>query len=505
MAINLMHDVPLGTMRTAPVEMTSDAFRAAGHELVERLAEHLATLRTKRVMPSEKPDEIRELLAAKAQLPEAGADPEGLLRQATELLLRYSTHIAHPRFLGYITSGGTPLGALAELLAAAVNPNVGAWKLSPMATEMEAQSIRWIAELIGFPSGCGGLLVSGGNMANFLGVFAARAAKATWDIRRTGIAGEGSRPMRIYASTQTHTWVQKAADLAGLGTDAIRWIPTGTGQRAEIAALRQMLREDLDQGHLPMMVVGTAGSVSTGAVDPLPAMAEFCRSEDLWFHVDGAYGAIAAGVPGAPTDLEGLREADSLALDPHKWLYSPLEAGCALVRRPEDLLRAFSYHPPYYNFEVEALNYFDYGMQNSRGFRALKVWLGLQQAGRSGVHQMVAEDIELAEMLFQELREHAEFETFTRSLSIATFRYVPRELRSKTGQAPTEEYLNRLNQTLLDEIEKSGEAFVSQAILDGTFLLRACVVNFRTAAADMKALPGIIAALGAKTHSALKT
>jgi glutamate/tyrosine decarboxylase-like PLP-dependent enzyme len=476
--------------------MTPDEFRALGHALVERLADHIGSIPGKRVMPAEGPAEIRRALAAEAGLPETGSDAAALLQRTTDLLAEYSTHIGHPRFLGYITSGGTPLGALGDLLAAVINPNVGAWKLAPIATEIESQTIRWIAELIGFPTNCGGLLVSGGNMANFVGVFAARAARANWDVRKFGMAGEGSRPMRIYASTQTHTWVQKAADLCGMGTDAIRWVPTDENLRIDVAALRRMVAEDRASGILPLMVVGTAGSVSTGVVDPLPEIASYCREHDLWFHVDGAYGAVATGVPGAPCDLEGLRLADSLALDPHKWLYSPLEAGCALVRNPQWLLNAFSYHPPYYNFEVDGLNYFDYGMQNSRGFRALKVWLGLQQVGRQGVHQMIAEDIAVAETLFREVQAHPEFEAGTRELSITTFRYVPPRLKQTVGSPDTEAYLNRLNEALLGEIERSGEAFLSQAIVNGRFLLRSCVVNFRTSDADMRALPAIIAGLG---------
>ena len=181
--------------------------------------------------------------------------------------------------------------------------------------------------------------------------------------------------LRVYASMETHTWIQKAADLFGLGTDAIRWIQTDDRQRMDPLALRGAVLEDLRLGHRPFLVVGTAGSVSTGAVDPLPEIAALCREHDLWFHVDGAYGALAARVPGAPASLAALGDADSVAVDPHKWLYAPLEAGCVLVRDAEKLRSAFSYHPAYYHFDDQVLNYFDYGMQNSRGFRALKVWL----------------------------------------------------------------------------------------------------------------------------------
>jgi glutamate/tyrosine decarboxylase-like PLP-dependent enzyme len=198
-----------------------------------------------------------------------------------------------------------------------------------MATEIEAQTIRWIAELIGAPTDSGGLLVSGGNMANFVGFLAARAARAE-RVRAAGL--RTGAPLRVYASSETHTWIQKAADLFGLGTDAICWIPADAEQRMDVAALEQRIAADRYAGAVPILVVGTAGTVGTGAVDPLVEIADICRRHDVWFHIDGAYGALAARVPGAPSDLRALADADSIAVDPHKWLYAPLEAGCALVR-----------------------------------------------------------------------------------------------------------------------------------------------------------------------------
>src|SRR6185436_6101585 len=308
-------------------------------------------------------------------------DPGALLREAAGLLFDHSLFNGHPRFFGYITSSAAPIGMLADLLAAAVNANVGAWKLSPMATEIEAQVVRWLAEFIGYPSDCGGLLLSGGNVANLTCFLAARAAQAGWDVRKQGVA---SGPLLCaYASTETHTWIQKAADLAGLGTEAIRWIRVDRQQRVDVGALEVQYRRDIESGYRPFLAVGSAGTVSTGAVDPLPDLGAFCREHNLWFHVDGAYGAFAATVPGVPADFSGLRLADSVAVDPHKWLYAPLEAGCALVRNPAALRTAFSHHPPYYHFDERAMNYVDYGPRNSRGFRALKVWLALRQVGLS--------------------------------------------------------------------------------------------------------------------------
>ena len=239
--------------------------------------------------------EVREAIGAASSLPDTGTEAARLMRDATSLLFDHSLFNGHPRFFGYITSSPAPIGMFGDFLAAAINQNVGARQLSPAATEIETQAVRWIAELIGFPASAGGLLVSGGNMANFVGFLTARAAKAPRDIRANGL--RESPPMTVYASVETHGWIKKAADLFGLGTDAIRWIPTDAAQRMDLTALRHRIDDDRRLGHHPFLVVGTAGSVSTGAIDPLPEIAALCREQDLWFHVDGAYGATG-GVRG---------------------------------------------------------------------------------------------------------------------------------------------------------------------------------------------------------------
>jgi aromatic-L-amino-acid/L-tryptophan decarboxylase len=484
-------------------DMAPEEFRRLGHQLVDRIASHMTRMPGGPVKPDESGGVVRGTLKAERSLPESGGDAGELLETAANLLFDHSTFNGHPRFLGYITSSPAPIGVLGDLLASAVNQNCGSWALAPMATEIEAQTVRWIADLIGFPASpggsgeaaeAGGLLVSGGNMANFVGFLAARTAKAGWDVRKTGVSG-GHPGLLLYTSVETHTWIQKAADLFGLGTDAIRWVAVDAHQRMRMADLRGQIEADRARGHRPFLVVGTAGSVSTGAVDPLHEIGAICREHDLWFHVDGAYGALAAVIPGAPSDLRGLAEADSVAVDPHKWLYAPLEAGCALVKRPDDLRNAFSYHPPYYRFGAEVLNFVDYGMQNSRGFRALKVWLALQQLGRAGYVESIAEDMRLSRKLFDRLQQHPEFEVLTQNLSITTFRYVPSALRSRVGEPATEASLNRLNEDLLARVEKSGRAFLSNAVINGKYAMRACIVNFRTSDADIEALPEIVATL----------
>jgi aromatic-L-amino-acid/L-tryptophan decarboxylase len=489
--------------RKAPLEMEPGEFRQIGHRLVDQIADRLAKLPDGPVTLDESPADVRKVLGAERTLPAAGTDATRLIGEATELLFDHSLFNGHPRFFGYITSSPAPIGMFGDFLAAALNQNVGAWRLAPLATEIEGQAVRWIAELIGFPVNCGGLLVSGGNMANFVGFLAARAAKAAGDVRKQGVSRDG-RTLLAYASVETHTWIQKAADLFGLGTDAVRFIAVDDEQRMDSSALRRQIEEDRRLGHQPFLVVGTAGSVSTGAIDSLPDIAAICRDHQLWFHVDGAYGALAAQAPGSPAILRALSEADSVAVDPHKWLYAPLEAGCVLVRDAEKLRDAFSYHPAYYHFDGEVVNYFDYGPQNSRGFRALKVWLALRQVGRAGYLTMIGDDMRLAQHLHQLMAQHPEFEATTQSLSITTFRYVPPDLRPRLGSETVESYLNELNQRLLTAVEKSGEAFLSNAVVGGTFVLRACIVNFHTSLGDIEALPPLLSRLGREVDGALR-
>ncbi|HEV3309037.1 MAG TPA: aminotransferase class V-fold PLP-dependent enzyme [Chloroflexota bacterium] len=488
--------------RAASIDLSPQEFRAIGHRLIDEIADFLASLPDMPVARRATVRDIRQILGSES-LPQTGTDPGLLLKEATTLLFSHSSFNGHPRFMAYITSSAAPLGMLADLLATAVNPNVGAWSLSPIATEIEAQTVRWLAELLGMPSGTGGLLVSGGNTANFVCFLAARRAKAPWDVQAGGLTA--GKPLCIYASEETHTWVVKAADMFGHGTNAIRWIPTDKDLAMDVGALETRIEGDLRQGSVPFLVVGAAGTVSTGAVDPLERLADTCRTHGIWFHVDGAYGAPAVVTSNAPKSLAALSYADSVAVDPHKWLYAPMEAGCALVRNAQALHDAFSHHPPYYHFdhdEEPRLNYHEYGPQNSRGFRALKVWLGLRHVGRDGYARLISENIELSQELSRRVAAEPELEAWTQSLSICTFRYVPADMEAGTAEA--EEYLNRLNEALLGRIEQSGEAFLSNAVIRGSYLLRSCIVNFRTCLSDIEALPGIITRLGRQVDHELR-
>lgn len=492
------------TSRETPIEMSKEEFRKLGYQLIDNISNFIGTIDEKPVTPGESPLQIQNTLGNDS-LPEHGKPASELLLKASYLLFNHSLLNGHPKFFGYITSSAAPLGALADLLASSVNPNVGAHILSPMATEIEKQTVKWLAEFIGVSPSYGGILVSGGNMANFTAFLAARTAKAPRTIKEEGLSSTGSK-LTVYCSKTTHTWVEKAAILFGLGSKSIRWIPADASNKMNIEILDRTIKKDIENGFKPIMAIGTAGDVSTGSVDDLKSIATICKTYDLWFHIDGAYGAPAAVIPKLKHLFNGITEADSIALDPHKWLYTPLEAGCTLVKNPQHLIDTYSSHPEYYNFskndEGVAQNYYEYGLQNSRGFRALKVWLTLQQVGRSGYEKMINEDIELSKLLFTLADEHMELEAMTRNLSITTFRYVPLDFKDKRDNS--EAYLNQLNESLLDGLQKGGEVFLSNAIVNEKYCLRACIVNFRTSEKGIAETIEIITREGLKLHKKLQ-
>lgn len=492
------------TDRQAPLEMSAIEFREAGHQLVDQIAELLETLPDRKVVETKSVADIKALVGD-ASLPHNGTDTAALLRETTELLAEYSLFNGHPSFWGYITSSAAPIGILGDFLASAMNQNVGAWQLAPVATEIELQTVRWIADFIGYPQSCGGLMVSGGNMANFVGFLAGQRSRTPWNLRKEGIQN-ADVSLRVYCSDATHTWVQKAADLFGLGTDAIRWIPSDFDQRMDVDKLDEQIRTDVSSGLTPLLVVASAGTVATGAVDPIGLIADVCEKHNLWLHVDGAYGAMATSVPGASPDLKAIRRADSVALDPHKWLYAPLEAGCTLIKNPQDLPDTFSFHPDYYKFDVQgedpATNFYEFGLQNSRGFRALKVWLAFKQVGANAFIDMIRDDILLAQAMYDAVQKHPHLEALTCHLSITTFRYVPDDLiESKDEQL---DYLNSLNEALLTRLQEEGDMFVSNAVLKGVFALRACIVNFRTTLTQVEELPHLVSRIGQRVDAELR-
>jgi len=483
--------------RVSPVEIDKNDFKEIGYRLIDTIADFYDTINTKPVTTGETPKQIQSVLGNNS-LPVDGSSGSELFIRTSDLLLNHSLLNGHPKFFGYITSSPTQIGALADLLASVVNPNVGANILSPMATAIEKQTIQWLAEFIGVAPSYGGVLVSGGNMANLNAFLAARTAKAPKNMKEDGLANTECE-MVFYCSRATHTWIDKAATLFGHGTKAIRRIPTDRNNKMNTEVLSKTISEDVENGKKPFLVIGNAGDVSTGVVDNLSEIAAICKTHNLWFHIDGAYGIPAAAVPEYKDLFKGIQEADSIAIDPHKWLYAPLEAGCTLVKNPQHLIDTYSAHPVYYNFDNSVdeptLNYYEYGFQNSRGFRALKVWMALQQAGKNGYIKMINEDIDLSKLLFEEAQKHEELEAITQNLSIATMRYVPKHANE---EKMNEANLNTLNEKLLNRLQQGGEVFLSNAVVEDKYCLRACIVNFRTSKKDIHEVIEIIVREGRK-------
>lgn len=482
--------------RTMPLAVNKILFKQIGYKLIDDIADFFDTIQQRPVTTGESPQQLQAHLG-NTSFPQHGMPLDQLFTVATQLLFDHSLFNGHPKFFGYITSSPAPAGALADMLAAAVNPNVGANILSPMATAIERQTIKWLAEFIGVPTTFGGLLVSGGNMANFTGFLVARTIKAPQNIKENGICNN-TQKLTVYCPKTTHTWVEKAVVLFGLGTKSIRWVDVDDNNKMNNNLLQEMIAADKQNDCTPLMVIGTAGDVSTGAVDDLKGIAAICKQHNLWFHIDGAYGIPAAIVPELKYLFEGIEEANSIALDPHKWLYSPLEAGCTLVKNPAYLKHTYSSHPVYYNFgndDTEDVNFYEYGLQNSRGFRALKVWINLQYAGRSGYEKLIGDDIKLSRLLYQLADKNNELEAVSQNLSITTFRYIPLETNKDDNS-----FLNKLNELLLNNLQQKGEAFLSNAVVKEKYCLRACIVNFRTAEKDMHELVEIVIKEGRKAY-----
>jgi glutamate/tyrosine decarboxylase-like PLP-dependent enzyme len=463
-----------------------DALRRLGHRMVDDVLTHLKGVRERPVW-QRPPEGVRARL--REPLPRAGQGYEKAYRDFLDNVLPYPTGNAHPRFWGWVMGTGTPFTVLAEMLAAAVNPNVSGFDDS--ASLVEDRVLAWFKEAMGFPETARGLLVSGGSMANLVGLAAARHAQAPFDVRKLG-QGAAPRRMVLYASREVHSSVKKAAELLGLGSDALRLVPVDPGYEIDPAALRAAIASDRAAGLQPFCVVGTAGTVNTGAIDDLSALADLCAREGLWLHVDGAIGALAAFAPGLRSRLAGLERADSLAFDPHKWAYFPIEVGCVLVRPGEGLRAAFATTADYLVRTEGGLagrkdRFADLGLQLTRGFKALKVWMGLKAEGTAKLGRLIQQNVDQAAYLAARVRETSELELLAPvPLNVVCFRYRGR------GDGD----LDQLNRAILVELHESGLAVPSPTLLEGRYALRVCITNHRTRRADLDALVEAVLRLG---------
>ncbi len=469
---------------------------------VDLFVEYLERLPDMPVAPPEGEDEVRAAMAI--PVPDQPMADEDVLAYLREVAFRWSMYPGHPRFLAYITGAGTVPGVAADLLASGLNQNLGGWRLSPAGTEIELHLTRWFAQQFGLPSGAGGLFVSGGAMANFVALKVARDRMAGLAVRQQGVAAAG--PAALYASAEVHVVTDRAADMLGLGMDAVRKVPVDGGLRMRMDALREAVARDRAAGVRPLAVVATAGTVATGAVDPMVEIADLCAEEGMWMHVDAAYGGPAVLAEDLRPLFTGIERAHSIAFDPHKWMYTPHSGGCVLVRDLFWLVDSFGASATYVYEDKERTKHgLDLGMfgpQYSRGFQALKVWVSLLSHGRLAYGRRISHDARLARYLGDVIEARPDFELACPvGLSITCFRYVPPGLPDGPERDP---YLNRLNERLMTEIQLDGRVFYSNAVLDGRFVLRSCLVNFRTEAGDMDAVVEVTAELGAKLDQELR-
>ena len=410
-------------------------------------------------------------------------------------MFELSRHNGHPRFFGYVASPSTPIGAYADLIASALNANITCWRSGPAGTEIEQAVVKWLGSMIGYDDNARGLLTSGGSMANLIALLIAHRAKAQADIAHSGLWNSGP-PMTVYTSEEVHMSVAKAADILGLGRKQVRAVGCDDRQRVDVQALRKKIENDLNEGLRPFCVVASAGTTNTGAVDPLRDVATIAREFSLWFHVDGAYGAPGVLDPTKKALFAGLAEADSVSLDPHKWLYVPVDAGCLLFRDQAVAKTAFNtdeadYIKVHGLVDDETFAFWDYGIELSRRFRALKVWLTLRYYGLRKIADAISGDIALAAYLGEQTEQADDFELLAPvELSICCFRYVPKHM------VGDEAALNELNERILTMIQKSGRAYVSNATVHGKFALRACITNFRTTKADIDLTLEVVREIG---------
>jgi len=462
-----------------------------GRELLDELFEWLATVRSR---PAWRPvpREVRARLSAPAP-----REPAGLAAALDDLrrdVLPYPYGNVHPRFWGWVNGSALVGGVLGDLAASSMNANVGAFDHA--AVFVEEQVIAWLKEMLTVAVDADGVLTSGGSMANLYGLAAARGARLSFDLRKKGLAA-AKRVPTVYGSLETHSSIKKAVELLGLGSEHLRLVPVDADYRVDVERLAETIATDRAAGFEPIAVVGNAGTVNTGAVDDLEALADLCEREGLWLHVDGAFGALAWLLPERREALRGLQRADSLAFDLHKWMYLSSDVGCVLVRDPDALRRTFGFESPYLMRMSGGIaarttgSFMDRGLELTRRFRALKVWLVLKEHGVAGFERAIRRNVEQARHLARLVEESASLELLAPApLNVVCFRYAG------DGAGRDFETLNALNQELLVRLQESGAAVPSHTVLGGAFALRVAITNHRSRLEDFDFLADEVTRLG---------
>lgn len=456
------------------------ATRELGHRMVDDMMDYLQTIREQ---PAWRPIPQRVKNHLQQPLPLTPQGDEHTYQDFLENVLPYPHGNIHPRYWGFVNGTGSALGMLSEMLAAAMNPNCGGADHS--AIYVEQQVINWCKEMLDYAPEASGVLVSGGSMANLMGLAIARNTQLEFDIRNNGVAAVPGM-MTVYCSSEAHSSVQKAIELLGLGYKALRKIPVDRHYRIDLASLEKTISADRQAGHLPFCIVGNAGTVNTGAIDALEALADICQREKLWFHIDGAFGALAALAPEMRSQLAGLQHGDSLAFDLHKWMYLPYEAGCLLVKNKAAHEKAFAVVPTYLAPHDRGLMggppwFANYGLQLSRGFRALKIWLAFKSYGLDKFRRLIHQNILQARYLAQLVEASPELELAAPvPLNIVCFRFISSRL--------DETQLNQINRELMMELHERGIAVPTSTFLQGKYVLRVAITNHRSRREDFEVL-----------------
>jgi aromatic-L-amino-acid/L-tryptophan decarboxylase len=460
---------------TTGLDMEPAELRRHGHAVIDRVAEYLAHPERWAVLPDVAPGDVRALLPA--QMPEHGEPMTALLDDFDRIVMPNTTHWNHPGFMAYFGITGSAPGILGELLAAALNVNAMLWRTGPAATELEETALAWLAQLVGLPAGLDGTINDTASSSTLYALAAAREAQADLRVREEGLAGRSDVPrLRVYCSAEAHSSVDKAVLTLGLGMSGLRRIPTTADQRLDVQALADAIAGDRAAGVRPIAVVATVGTTSTTAIDPVPEVAALCQREGLWLHVDAAYGGAAAALPEMRWVLDGCDLADSVVVNPHKWLFVPVDCSALYTRRPDVLKRAFSLVPEYLTTTAPAdtRNLMDYGVALGRRFRALKLWFVLRWFGAEGIRTALRRHIELARTLAGWVDGHDAFER------LAPTRFSVVVFRCRPAGIDDEEELDRINTEILRRINASGDVFLSHTRVGGRYGIRVAIGNIRT-------------------------
>lgn len=461
-------------------DMSPDEFREQGRAVIDRIADYLAHPANLAVLPDVGPGDIARALPDAP--PEEPEPFDRILADYDRLIVPGTTHWNHPGFFGYFAITGSGPGILGEALAAALNVNAMLWRTGPAQTELEEVSMGWLRTLLGLPELFHGVINDTASSSTLYALAAAREA-AGLGVRQHGLAGRADLPrLRVYCSEDAHSSVDKAVITLGLGAENVVKIPTDDAFRMQPEALRTAVRKDRQRGDRPLAVVATVGTTGVTAIDPVPAIADICAGEDLWLHVDAAYGGSAAALPEMRHVLDGCDRADSLVVNPHKWLFVPIDCSAAFTRHPATMRQAFSLTPEYLKTpEADVTNLMDYGVALGRRFRALKLWFVLRYFGRAGITAALREHIRLARLFAGRVDGHEAFERLAPTpFSVVTFRWRAR----RGGGAPEE--LDALNERILERVNASGEVFLSHTRVRGRFALRLAVGNLRTTEAHVE-------------------